>query len=1410
MRILGSDNGKGSNRGTLILVLIALVASLFVFAPLRSALMGWLRALDISALVTAILGLLQELSSFAGMIWNDAKCLVASSVDACGSALGFLGFLVLVVGIVIAVVLIRRMLLRIWVNFPGALCNFWKRIKDVADSNWRTFLLFIKPWIDRHEPSSIFCRWVKRRFCIAKKPKLILQIRSLAPADDVDESSIEVYSAALTDALKCHGIKNIAISGRFGAGKSSFLRTYFKGVNVLWISLASFIEEIKEDSLKGIKRMSEKDVRLEEEKLVRRLEWSILQQLFYTANRKELPFSRFKRIAVVSPISSFFWAIGILGTFLSVWCFCQPLRFAKFYKSFTEVFCQNLHFWSLFCLSVILFVFGCIAHRLVCRYRPNVGVSLKGVDIDISRSSNTSVFNRVMDEIVYYFEELKYEAVIFEDIDRLNKPIVFSKLREINQILNESRQIPKCNKPIRFIYALRDDVFGMEQRVKFFDFILPIIPLMSWSNSRAVFTTSLMSVLGVSSLPKEYERFVRRLSPYICDMRLLNNICNEFMVYQQRLSPQLPGSKVLGMIVFKNFFAKDFDELHENSGILRRLINLRDAIINGHVKQLNDRVDGLMAERRDFRKNVPDSLEALNQLYASEGLRSVFPKDVAEDELIVDVDGSTYSVSHFLAVEHFEELVGKSFTLRDGPYGRDVKDVVWADIEAAVGGWPYQKRKDNLSRTDQLKVFDQEITQCKQDIKVWRRKLLRDLLSLGDLKMEKLYEMLGFEYDTNGREYVRKPTALARYDLAQAGVLFVLLAEGYLTEYYRLYMSVFDEVIIKRSDYDFEMSVFKGIQLPNDYRISKVAEVVSDIAPAYFTTGAVLNFDLVTYLIRNGESKDEGMIDRLDALAVALFGHETIEFKFLDEIFSRNQQDHEFLRKLFRYINRHCSGYFQKMLESDLSDERKRAQLTVSLGLTHGRLSRVSEGAAKYLSKIEKVAGFFASAGLKREEIREFLTKFKIEFSRVDFGEKGMSELIDILLDTKSYEINSHMLMGLLRQKGISVLEWRRRGGSIIFNSMIVPLVERIKQNIEVYLENVYFAFKELQKDSWSFVEFVLNSTEVSVEKCREFLSRQENRIDDVTLLKYPDVADYAMQDDKVAATWTNIVGFYGKFVLEANPQPTSNGWRLTAEDARTTLAQYIIRNNVEIGRNRCPDGLKDIEPFADFLVNETRIHDRVVVKLLHKCRSYIKNLKYSNTITISRISELLEKKLISFDVLRFDELKSAGTGTHIVLIAKAFDCFFEHIDEIDLSDTDLLEVLRCDMLSIGNKKKLIARLEARILESTDLCEAAVKDVGTMDFKDYPSKVVCNGFDALSPASVQCAVLTGLNFNKENILKGLRLMPGGFAKLAVPGSRPLLPRTQQVESLLQLLKTHNIVSSYSYEGDDIRANTRKQ
>ena len=76
-----------------------------------------------------------------------------------------------------------------------------------------------------------------------------------------------------------------------------------------------------------------------------------------------------------------------------------------------------------------------------------------------------------------FFEETGYTIVLFEDIDRFKDTQIFAKLRELNLILNSAKQIGQ--KPIRFIYALRDNVFTGTERVKFFDFILPIVPKVS-------------------------------------------------------------------------------------------------------------------------------------------------------------------------------------------------------------------------------------------------------------------------------------------------------------------------------------------------------------------------------------------------------------------------------------------------------------------------------------------------------------------------------------------------------------------------------------------------------------------------------------------------------------------------------------------------------------------------------------------------------------------------------------------------------------------------------------------------------------------------------------------------------------------------------------------------------------------
>ena len=112
-----------------------------------------------------------------------------------------------------------------------------------------------------------------------KKPSF--PVYDLTPTDEAE--GVECYTYMLNEALKREKVTNIAIAGRYGSGKSSFLNTFFKSrknetglskdekklrdkEKVLKISMAAFLEK------EGEQKMDEARERL--------LEISILQQMF--------------------------------------------------------------------------------------------------------------------------------------------------------------------------------------------------------------------------------------------------------------------------------------------------------------------------------------------------------------------------------------------------------------------------------------------------------------------------------------------------------------------------------------------------------------------------------------------------------------------------------------------------------------------------------------------------------------------------------------------------------------------------------------------------------------------------------------------------------------------------------------------------------------------------------------------------------------------------------------------------------------------------------------------------------------------------------------------------------------------------------------------------------------------------
>ena len=176
----------------------------------------------------------------------------------------------------------------------------------------------------------------------------------------------------------------------------------------------------------------------------------------------------------------------------------------------------------------------------------------------------TKVFDKNMDEIVYFFEETLYDTVFIEDLDRFDSSEIFIKLRELNAILNNYDLI---KRRIVFVYAIKDDIFKNEERTKFFDFIIPVIPITNSTNSgeklreKLKFKTDEKGVYK-STIYNISNSYVTLISPFIKDMRVLTSICNEFAVYKNTLkSLRLNDEKMFSLMIFKNLFPTEFAEL---------------------------------------------------------------------------------------------------------------------------------------------------------------------------------------------------------------------------------------------------------------------------------------------------------------------------------------------------------------------------------------------------------------------------------------------------------------------------------------------------------------------------------------------------------------------------------------------------------------------------------------------------------------------------------------------------------------------------------------------------------------------------------------------------------------------------------------------------------------------------------
>ncbi len=392
---------------------------------------------------------------------------------------------------------------------------------------------------------------------------------------DKDDHCDNIALEALQWAVLNENVKNIAITGPYGSGKSTVLNHFEKrnpNYKYLNISLATFRDEPffleDENESKNISpkpELSKPGIKWTE--YLQQIEFSILQQLAYKEKWKRSKSSGFKKINHLSLGKRFWYTSLILTGVISFLLAFFPSVFSEIFPESKDGKTEFLDMKSISVVALVFFFFISfwVLYRVLGIFSNSKiqKLKLKDGEIELGENYSNSLLNNFLSEIIYYFETSGCDIVFFEDLDRFKySDTIFEKLREINLLLNQAKQLR--GKRIVFVYAIKDEVFGEKNRTKFFDFIIPVIPFIDSKNSE---------VFLMERLPEIERKLISDISFYIDDMRLLKNICNEYKIFEKRLKSMyedltsdfqevFDNEQVLALVTFKNISPNKFSQLY--------------------------------------------------------------------------------------------------------------------------------------------------------------------------------------------------------------------------------------------------------------------------------------------------------------------------------------------------------------------------------------------------------------------------------------------------------------------------------------------------------------------------------------------------------------------------------------------------------------------------------------------------------------------------------------------------------------------------------------------------------------------------------------------------------------------------------------------------------------------------------
>lgn len=1089
---------------------------------------------------------------------------------------------------------------------------------------------------------------------------------TLAPTSDSDSS--ETINM-LSDFLENKENINIALSGKYGAGKTSIINTFLKQnkkkvYRPLHISLGMF-------GINNNKQIPEEDQNI----FCQEIEKSIIQQIIYKEKPQDLPDSNIKRIKKMPKRNIALMGVIILIVLIiyliSIYNVNINEQVRNIIANIIEVHNLNIKLSKIILLdisiaTIVLGTFALLTIFLSILWRKLIiksyKIKLPNTEIEINENSDESLINKYMDELIYFFSKTNYNVLIIEDLDRFLENesikykilIIFQKLKELSKILNDSKQI---NRPIKFIYAVKDDLFSnATERTKFFDAIVPVIPVISNFNSYA----ELKDRFKGEQIP---DKIMQDISAHINDFRLIKNISNEYYLYKNELRKNKENSgildeKIFPIIALKNIKPNLYEELQDDKGNIYKLIKSKDALYNKLKENSENEIEVNRTKIKELQKEKVESIQELKRI----AIGGLYGKN-----------GHT-SVSSSITMDQFlQNNITLDYIKQNTLYVRSSNGYDFTEKEL----FEYYNGKENfINRAENIQsINDKEIDKLKniniqleKEIKKINEKSLKDIFE--QLDKEEIKELLKAD-DKNKFE-------IDNFTL-------MLVSNGYIDENYKNYMFYFKPTEeLNEHDYTYIINVRQSTETDFDYKINNTEEVIKQLDISYFGKKEILNYYILDELLKNNSSQEnKEKLNRLVAILLEINNY-TQDFMFGFLKYTKNQI--AFLQKLYDLD----SEYIKEVIIYNMEDESKKQRIDylTRVLLNYPQILKNNEANIYIKEYIEEKQNIESWLELN-ENVKESLIILNIKFKCLD--NINNINLLSFIYDNNLYRLNVSMIKVLFKYKGFSEQDFEEKNLSIIMHDeKLKEMKEYIVEEKEEYINSCYLKTLGKQNILKDIIECI-NEWNMDKEINKEIIKNITGKIKDIKDVN-TDYYEELIKNNKIEPTWENYYYFYCQTDNQITDELIHN-IELNIEELKRQKVSSIIM----------PE--EDKKQFIDFrakIIKNNKMKIEVYKQIIPICWINLGSIE-ENELENERLKMLVENKTIKFNDNNLQIIYNQIPEILDVYINNNIELFINGIESYTINENMICDIIKSPIIKFREKNKIINSIDTSYINEESM-----------------------------------------------------------------------------------------------------------